>query len=110
MKQLPNILFITADQLRKDALGCYGNAAIQTPTIDRLAEQGVRFDQTFAAYPNTGALLPAMGYGDEQIKDLEDTINATPCDLVIIGTPIDGTPRSTGFVPTAGGFPWTNSL
>jgi len=45
--------------------------------------------QTFAAYPNTGALLPAMGYGDEQIKDLEDTINATPCDLVIIGTPID---------------------
>ena len=51
MKQLPNILFITADQLRKDALGCYGNAAIQTPTIDRLAEQGVRFDQTFAAYP-----------------------------------------------------------
>ena len=45
--------------------------------------------QTFAAYPNTGALLPAMGYGDEQIKDLEETINATPCDLVIIGTPID---------------------
>jgi predicted GTPase len=45
--------------------------------------------QTFAAYPNTGAVLPAMGYGDEQIKDLEETINATPCDLVIIGTPID---------------------
>jgi len=45
--------------------------------------------QTFAAYPNTGALLPAMGYGEEQIKDLEETINATPCDLVIIGTPID---------------------
>ena len=45
--------------------------------------------QTFAAYPNTGALLPAMGYGEEQIKDLEETINTTPCDLVIIGTPID---------------------
>jgi predicted GTPase len=45
--------------------------------------------KTFAAYPNTGALLPAMGYGEEQIKDLEETINATPCDLVIIGTPID---------------------
>ncbi len=44
---------------------------------------------TFAAYPNTGALLPAMGYGEEQIKDLEETINGTPCDLVIIGTPID---------------------
>ncbi len=45
--------------------------------------------ETFAAYPKTGALLPAMGYGEEQIKDLEETINATPCDLVIIGTPID---------------------
>ena len=45
--------------------------------------------QTFAQYPNTGAVLPAMGYGEEQIKDLEETINTTPCDLVIIGTPID---------------------
>ncbi len=45
--------------------------------------------QTFEKYPNTGALLPAMGYGEEQVKDLEETINATPCDLVIIGTPID---------------------
>jgi predicted GTPase len=45
--------------------------------------------ETFEKYPNTGALLPAMGYGEEQVKDLEETINATPCDLVIIGTPID---------------------
>ena len=45
--------------------------------------------QTFEKYPNTGSLLPAMGYGAEQIRDLEETINATPCDLVIIGTPID---------------------
>lgn len=45
--------------------------------------------ETFENYPNTGALLPAMGYGEEQIRDLEDTINSTPCDLVIIGTPID---------------------
>jgi predicted GTPase len=45
--------------------------------------------ETFAKYPNTGALLPAMGYGEDQIKDLEETINATPCDLVIVGTPID---------------------
>jgi predicted GTPase len=44
---------------------------------------------TFKKYPKTGALLPAMGYGEEQICDLEETINATPCDLVIIGTPID---------------------
>jgi predicted GTPase len=45
--------------------------------------------ETFVQYPTTGAVLPAMGYGEEQIKDLEETINATPCDLVIIGTPID---------------------
>ncbi len=45
--------------------------------------------ETFKKYPKTGTLLPAMGYGDEQLKDLEDTIKKTPCDSVIIGTPID---------------------
>lgn len=44
---------------------------------------------TFKKYPKIGTLLPAMGYSDEQIKDLEETINATDCDSVIIGTPID---------------------
>jgi predicted GTPase len=44
---------------------------------------------TFARYPSIGALLPAMGYGEEQIKDLEETIANTPADLVLIGTPID---------------------
>ncbi|MCH7496085.1 MAG: GTPase, partial [Candidatus Marinimicrobia bacterium] len=44
---------------------------------------------TFESYPEIGILLPAMGYGDEQVKDLEDTINAVDCDVVIIGTPID---------------------
>ncbi|MBN2707652.1 MAG: GTPase [Calditrichaceae bacterium] len=45
--------------------------------------------ETFKKYSGIGALLPAMGYGKKQIKDLEDTINKTDCDLVIIGTPID---------------------
>ncbi len=44
---------------------------------------------TFEKYPNIGALLPAMGYGEEQLKDLETTINNTDCDSVVIGTPID---------------------
>jgi predicted GTPase len=44
---------------------------------------------TYEKYPRTGPVLPAMGYGEEQIKDLEETINSTPCDLVIVGTPID---------------------
>ncbi len=45
--------------------------------------------ETFRKYPHIGPLLPAMGYGDEQIRDLEDTINATPCDLVLAATPVD---------------------
>jgi predicted GTPase len=45
--------------------------------------------ETFEKYPEIGTLLPAMGYGPEQVKDLEKTINAVECDLVIIGTPID---------------------
>ena len=40
-------------------------------------------------YPGIGMLLPAMGYGDEQVRDLEATINRVPCDTVVIGTPID---------------------
>jgi predicted GTPase len=44
---------------------------------------------TFAKYPNIGPLLPAMGYGEQQVKDLSATINATECDSVVIGTPID---------------------
>jgi len=45
--------------------------------------------ETFKKYPHIGTLLPAMGYGGEQIKDLEETINRVDCDAVVIGTPID---------------------
>ena len=44
---------------------------------------------TYAKYPRTGAVLPAMGYGEAQVADLEETINNVPCDLVIVATPID---------------------
>ncbi len=44
---------------------------------------------TFDIYPEIGQLLPAMGYGDQQISDLEKTVVATDCDVVLIGTPID---------------------
>ncbi|KPK90860.1 GTPase [bacterium SM23_31] len=46
-------------------------------------------EETFKKYPEIGTLLPAMGYGDQQVRDLEATINRTPCDTVIIATPID---------------------
>ena len=48
-----------------------------------------RLKDTFETYPNIGDLLPAMGYGEEQLADLEATINAVDCDAVVIGTPID---------------------
>jgi predicted GTPase len=63
----------------------YGAAELVDPrqyAVGRLAE-------TFQLYPNIGTLLPAMGYGDEQIRDLEKTIANTPCDTVVIATPID---------------------
>ncbi|MDD3787998.1 MAG: cyclic 2,3-diphosphoglycerate synthase [Petrimonas sp.] len=44
---------------------------------------------TFNIYPNIGTILPAMGYSDQQLKDLEQTINDADCNTVVIGTPID---------------------
>ena len=45
--------------------------------------------ETYRKYPNTGPILPAMGYSDEQVHDLQETINRTPVDVVLIATPID---------------------
>jgi len=45
--------------------------------------------ETYRTYPATGPVLPAMGYGAVQCQELEATINAVPCDLVLIATPID---------------------
>lgn len=45
--------------------------------------------ETFLQYPDIGDLLPAMGYGDKQVRDLETTVNAVDCDLVLVATPID---------------------
>jgi predicted GTPase len=44
---------------------------------------------TYADYPGTGPVLPAMGYGEEQVRELAETIRNTPTDLVVIGTPVD---------------------
>lgn len=48
-----------------------------------------KLEETFRTYPEIGILLPAMGYGEEQIRDLEKTINGADCDSVVIATPID---------------------
>lgn len=63
----------------------FGAAELVDPrpyVVGKLAE-------TFEHYPNIGTLLPAMGYGEQQVKDLEKSINNTPCDVVVIATPID---------------------
>ena len=44
---------------------------------------------TYHKYPHLTNILPAMGYGEKQMKELEETINASNCDTVVIGTPID---------------------
>jgi len=44
---------------------------------------------TYKKYPKIGTLLPAMGYGEAQVRDLEETIRRTPCDSVVVATPID---------------------
>ena len=51
MSQRPNVLFIMADQMRRDAMGCYGNPIVQTPNLDALSRRGVRFEHMYAAYP-----------------------------------------------------------
>jgi predicted GTPase len=48
-----------------------------------------RIRETFMIYPEIGTLIPAMGYGAQQLLDLEESINSADCDSVIIGTPID---------------------
>ena len=63
----------------------FGAAEIVDPrpyAVGKLAE-------TYRIYPEVGKLLPAMGYGEEQIRDLTATIHRTDCDSVIIATPID---------------------
>ena len=63
----------------------FGAASFVDPrpyTVGKLSE-------TFETYPEIGTVLPAMGYGQQQLKDLETTIQNAECDAVVIGTPID---------------------
>ena len=63
----------------------YGAASIVDPRPYLIG----KLKETFEIYPNIGNILPAMGYGPDQLSDLEKTINNTECDAVVIGTPID---------------------
>jgi arylsulfatase len=63
MENKPNVLLIVCDQLRKDALGCYGNPVIRTPNIDRIAERGISFQNAYASYPVCAPSRGAMATG-----------------------------------------------
>jgi predicted GTPase len=63
----------------------YGAAAFVDPRPFLIG----KLKTTFEHYPEIGAVLPAMGYGKQQMQDLEATIRNTDCDAVVIGTPID---------------------
>ncbi|MDR1737581.1 MAG: hypothetical protein LBR66_02000 [Candidatus Symbiothrix sp.] len=84
-----------ADQLILDVGGGYGEGTVvalkhgAAELIDPRPYAVGKLAYTFEKYPEIGVLLSAMGYGEEQVKDLEKTIAATPCDAVVIGTPID---------------------
>ena len=62
-----------------------GAAAIVDPTPFAVGS----IKETYEKYPNARGILPAMGYSAQQIAELEETIEKTPCDLVLVGTPID---------------------
>ena len=78
----PNIIFIMTDQLSADAIGCAGNSELATPSIDRLASRGVRFENAYCAFPLSGPSRAAMFTGympsqcgmDRNGSPLPDTI------------------------------------
>ncbi len=69
----PNIIFIMADDLGYGDLGCYGQTLIQTPNIDRLAAQGMRFTQAYAGSsvcaPSRGILMTGLHNGHAPVRD-----------------------------------------
>ena len=62
-KQKPNVLFIISDDLTATALSCYENEYCQTPNIDRLASEGVRFTRTYTQFPVCGPSRASFMFG-----------------------------------------------
>ncbi|MHC4477976.1 MAG: sulfatase-like hydrolase/transferase, partial [Planctomycetota bacterium] len=88
IKQKPNILFIMADDLGYGDLGCYGQQKIQTPNIDRLAAEGMRFTQAYAGStvcaPSRCSLMTGMHNGHNRVRDnIPHEIWLRPDDLTV---------------------------
>lgn len=71
-----------AAKVAADALGAAEIVDPRPAAVGLIAE-------TYARYPHLGAILPAVGYSDAQVRDLEATLAAIDCDAIVVGTPID---------------------
>jgi arylsulfatase A-like enzyme len=82
-KRLPNVILISLDTVRADALGCYGNTQAHTPWLDRLAAEGVRFSNVSAPLPSTRPSHTSMLTGLEPArhKVVENMVSALSRDL-----------------------------
>ena len=80
---------VTHGGMRYGAAALAAKAAGATELVDARPFAVGSLADTYAKYPHMDAVLPAMGYSAEQLADLAATIDATPCDVVAIGTPID---------------------
>lgn len=72
--------------------GAASVAALRNGAVELISAKNYavgEIKKTYEKYPKVGNLLPAMGYSEQQIKDLQETINRVPCDVVVSGTPID---------------------
>lgn len=102
MRKKPNILFITTDQQQRNTLGCYGNHLIQTPNIDELASDGLKFNRAYCENPicipsrctlitgkksyNHGATLHNSSMSDE-VKTIGELLSINGYDTHFIGKP-----------------------
>ncbi len=72
-----------------DGAGAAASRKLAEELVDPRPYAAGSLKEVYAKYPHIGRVLPAMGYSEEQIKDLEDTIRRCPCDAVVVATPMD---------------------
>ncbi|MGE5414474.1 MAG: GTPase, partial [Syntrophomonadaceae bacterium] len=80
---------LTHGGMRYGAAVIAARAAGAAELVDPLPYAIGSIREVYAKYPNAAGVLPAMGYGPAQVAELAETIRRTPCDAVVIGTPID---------------------
>ena len=82
------VVAFTAAQIPRVALRLYP-PELAGAVVDPKPYAVGSIKETYALYPHLSSVLPALGYSEDQISDLKATIDATPCDTVLVGTPVD---------------------